>query len=148
MLSTSINALGFSRDLAIFYSIGFIVGKSSPKPFVMLRHALSWLFCHFSNFRHGSSRFISDIILLQNCCREKCGLNFLAFPFSRSEPSLKDIQLCGKHIECLPLLFFRCFRVDVHGCLNVAVPHDGLNDLQIRFVFTKTGAESMPQIMR
>lgn len=42
---------------------------------------------------------------------------------------------------------FRYLCINVHGGADVAMPHDFLNNLQVRFIFAKTSAKGMPQIM-
>ena len=39
------------------------------------------------------------------------------------------------------------FIVNIHCCLNIRMTHDLLNRLEVRFVFTIPGAESVPQVM-
>lgn len=46
-----------------------------------------------------------------------------------------------------PFLALGRFCIDVHGSANVSMTHDVLNDLDIGFILTETGAERVPQIM-
>ena len=60
---------------------------------------------------------------------------------------LTDFDFSFQICKTFDLFLFGCFVVNIHGRGNIRMAHDLLNDFQIRFIFAKSGAESMPQIM-
>lgn len=58
-----------------------------------------------------------------------------------------DSDLAFEPGKGFQLLFFCRLIVDIHCCLDVAVSHDFLDDLDVRLVLTEARTKGMPQVM-
>lgn len=54
-----------------------------------------------------------------------------------------SVQICHYFL----LLFLSTVCIDIHGCLNIRMPHDGLDYLQIEFILTQSCTESITYVM-
>ena len=81
------------------------------------------------------------------CCQFDVIWLFLLSDERVHKPFLKYIHCCSQMFKCF-LFFLLCrFCIDIHSGLNILMPHDRLDNLQVGFSFTKPCAKSMSQIV-
>lgn len=60
---------------------------------------------------------------------------------------LKYITIIFQSFNCFLFLHICCFRINIHRCFNICMTHNTLNHFQISFIFTKSGAKCVSDMM-
>ena len=60
---------------------------------------------------------------------------------------LKYITIIFQSFNCFLFLHICCFRINIHRCFNICITHNTLNHFQISFIFTKSGAKCVSDMM-
>lgn len=137
----------FVLKLTIYWSMGFIVGiifRITSQCFVMLYyHGFVW----FPNIRDpswlSSNHSLIAVILLSVvnfCCQKKYSVRALL-------RWLKNIQCCSQSFKRFLFFLFGCFGINVHRSLDVFMPHNRLDNLQVGLFFAKPCTECVTQIV-
>lgn len=97
----------------------------------------SWSFVIHHYFRVFDVNLLS---LEEFCCQKKYSVRALL-------RWLKNIQCCSQSFKRFLFFLFGCFGINVHRSLDVFMPHNRLDNLQVGLFFAKPCTECVTQIV-